>query len=768
MNESTSINNSINSNSFFGLSNSGGLLPKNIAQSYSSSQLIANYRLGARPKNSNAHNESTNLNNNSTINDYFSLHTSKLSSSISLINRQMSNMQINKKNVLNLPTKNLGISKNFFEIINSSPFNNDIDSDRDLLQENLKLKAEIEELKEKIKNDKFSKKKERKQDENDIIFGLAQDINNLKEEISKNDFRYKEIKMEYDKIFQENLNLKMSIKDLQKEILRYQSTSHVFNVNNEIINNASFEYINEKNSQNVKNNIYERCINNTYYNTNENNINETSYNHYYNNTNASRNISFLAENIDTCSKDYIPNNFRYKSNTGSIPLYSKKKISSKQNGKNTNSFNFTTIRKQKKLANTVLAELNNKNYDNYPIIEKRVSLSQKKFTVQHKTEELPNFTVSQKKTGQTIEHTHNIVSNGLGEIIGELANQKEDSIYDLPQQIPNQSINNQTNLNNITPNTTNTTLEYKLNLSPIVTTLYKLLFSKKIVISFDLKAHKFISSSYTVIPSLDDNDYDFNSTYQEEGSLFLSTSNYLYILTGPSYNLFYYYSQLTSSISPLSGLSNSHKDGLLIPYNSENIICISGTTSSSVEQYSIENNVWKDLPSLSTPRSESSCLLYNKNYLYVYFGYDYVNKNYLDTIEFLYLPYPSKWESVKVDLEIRCHAAFLPTGTKEEDTSIFIVGGCLDDNRPNNDLIEIRMKGQEFEVIRNTQKTKKRNQNGTPKKTNENMFCFRECFGDYLDVENSGWKKCGYDDKGDVHIIDVTTMKHKIFNCKEK
>ena len=69
MNESTSINNSINSNSFFGLSNSGGLLPKNIAQSYSSSQLIANYRLGARPKNSNAHNESTNLNNNSTIND---------------------------------------------------------------------------------------------------------------------------------------------------------------------------------------------------------------------------------------------------------------------------------------------------------------------------------------------------------------------------------------------------------------------------------------------------------------------------------------------------------------------------------------------------------------------------------------------------------------------------------------------------------------------------------------------------------------------------
>lgn len=78
------------------------------------------------------------------------------------------------------------------------------------------------------------------------------------------------------------------------------------------------------------------------------------------------------------------------------------------------------------------------------------------------------------------------------------------------------------------------------------------------------------------------------------------------------------------------------------------------------------------------------------------------------------------------------------------------------------------MKGQEFEVIRNTQKTKKRNQNGTPKKTNDNMFCFREYFGDYLDVENSGWKKCGYDDKGDVHIIDVTTMKHKIFNCKEK
>ena len=67
----------------------------------------------------------------------------------------MKNIELHKNKTFDFTSKTddlekkSKISKNFFEIINSSPFNNDIDSDRDLLQENLKLKAEIEELKEK-------------------------------------------------------------------------------------------------------------------------------------------------------------------------------------------------------------------------------------------------------------------------------------------------------------------------------------------------------------------------------------------------------------------------------------------------------------------------------------------------------------------------------------------------------------------------------------------------------------------------------------------
>ena len=52
------------------------------------------------------------------------------------------------------------------------------------------------------------------------------------------------------------------------------------------------------------------------------------------------------------------------------------------------------------------------------------------------------------------------------------------------------------------------------------------------------------------------------------------------------------------------------------------------------------------------------------------------------------------------------------------------------------------------------------------KNNNEYQFLFNQSFVDYFDNDSNSWKKCGFDNKGDIHIIDVISLKHKILNFK--
>ena len=162
---------------------------KNIPQSFSSSQLMKKSKMEIQNQELNNRTETSTIINSSLLNDYYSLHTSKLSSSISLINKQMSNMMINKKH--SSKNKAFKIECVHFRINGK---NNSISEN--ILNENERLKQEIEQLKFKLKEEKNRIKNDKKKEENTLIFQLAQDINNLKEEISKNNIRYKEIKNE--------------------------------------------------------------------------------------------------------------------------------------------------------------------------------------------------------------------------------------------------------------------------------------------------------------------------------------------------------------------------------------------------------------------------------------------------------------------------------------------------------------------------------------------------------------------------------------------
>ena len=76
------------------------------------------------------------------------------------------------------------------------------------------------------------------------------------------------------------------------------------------------------------------------------------------------------------------------------------------------------------------------------------------------------------------------------------------------------------------------------------------------------------------------------------------------------------------------------------------------------------------------------------------------------------------------------------------------------------DLIELKIKEDECTIIHNTQKER------VKKNNNEYQFLFNQSFVDYFDNDSNSWKKCGFDNKGDIHIIDVISLKHKILNFK--
>ena len=87
------------------------------------------------------------------------------------------------------------------------------------------------------------------------------------------------------------------------------------------------------------------------------------------------------------------------------------------------------------------------------------------------------------------------------------------------------------------------------------------------------------------------------------------------------------------------------------------------------------------------------------------------------------------------------------------NNKFIIFGGFLGDNSPNQNLIECNLFNDNCEIILNKKVEKKEQKNL------KHAFIFREIFIDYS-LNND--KKYGFDENGDVHIIDCNTLNHKI------
>lgn len=155
--------------------------------------------------------------------------------------------------------------------------------------------------------------------------------------------------------------------------------------------------------------------------------------------------------------------------------------------------------------------------------------------------------------------------------------------------------------------------------------------TKSVIICFDSESKKF-KKKYI-------KDYQFYKDLNEVSNnkvnrnIFLIDKDEYYIITGANFNKFYVYNYITNNIKKLSELKYNHSNGNMLKYKNY-IIALGGNFSKSAEIYLKEKNRWISLPKMLVERSHfTSCIVKDK-YIFIFFGYNYSMKKYINTIEY--------------------------------------------------------------------------------------------------------------------------------------
>ena len=254
----------------------------------------------------------------------------------------------------------------------------------------------------------------------------------------------------------------------------------------------------------------------------------------------------------------------------------------------------------------------------------------------------------------------NLINNQIQNKEGNIDKRKESNNTNLGNFLKNSSLLNNSNNNILYSQQSQTTLnssninkfnsnEYKSKFSNIETYpnenkyIFSLYYSinthnknrniKISAICFDPEDSKFKTKSIDDIYFKKNFNESINKVNNANKSIYLIKNDDFYIVTGGNCNKFYKYIFKENKLEQKWDLKYNHSNGGLISYNDQ-IICLSGNFNKKVEVFSENNKIWSELPEMQIERSYfSSCIIKNR-FLFVFFGYNYQNKKYLDTIEF--------------------------------------------------------------------------------------------------------------------------------------
>lgn len=209
-----------------------------------------------------------------------------------------------------------------------------------------------------------------------------------------------------------------------------------------------------------------------------------------------------------------------------------------------------------------------------------------------------------------------------------------------PKDKDDKNKNNEKNKNDMKLNSKNETKDKFISIQEIKNDLMKneeninevkiiyCLYDKNNLLSYD-----FTNNEFKLKPI---DNKDFQNSYNKDINtllLYNNISNKLYIITGTNNDHFFIYDLNKGSFQKYSNLKNNHMFGGLLNLK-KNIICLSGKFNKKVEIYDESNDKWNDksFEELPEERAHSYYLLLNNQYIYGFYGYNYVINEYLNNI----------------------------------------------------------------------------------------------------------------------------------------
>ena len=256
-------------------------------------------------------------------------------------------------------------------------------------------------------------------------------------------------------------------------------------------------------------------------------------------------------------------------------------------------------------------------------------------------------------------------------------------------------------------NKRNNSLKIKENNLKPKNIIYSLYDNKKLL-SYD-----FESKEFSFIPILNQ---DFISSFNKEINTLFSFStieNKIFIISGYNNDLLFVYNIKENQIKKYSNLKNNHMFGSLFLLSNKNnnlkgkLICLSGKYNKKVEIYNEFDDSWDDkiFEEMPEERGNSCYLELNNNYIYGFYGYNYVLNIYLNDIVFYDLK-NNKWNKIAINLNnsnlkgIKNHFCY----ENSKDKIIYILGGDGNYNKIKINLQKKCLETKEDKIEKNHQK----------------------------------------------------------------
>ena len=239
-----------------------------------------------------------------------------------------------------------------------------------------------------------------------------------------------------------------------------------------------------------------------------------------------------------------------------------------------------------------------------------------------------------------------------------------------------------------------------------VNILLKLKDKRKILI-FNLKTQLFREKIYF-------DKTNFRKELTSEADIIqLNLNNNLYMLSGRQNNKFYYYDFNTNYVIYINNCLYSHYYGAMIfCKKNNNIYLLGGNNQTNCEIYnlSLNNNnfknkkKWKSIPPLNEERQEFGAMIYNDDYLYVFFGFSHIKGVNLSSIERISTNTHRRFEVVYVNEQITLSSigcAMVYENANNPERGILLLGGFDGEKYIESSLIfsPEHMKIKECDII---------------------------------------------------------------------